>query len=257
VGGRSRALELDVSDGAYQTILAGGVSGGMWRTTDGGANWSPVLRSNTNGNFASRMDVALTADGVVYAALSSNGDRSGIFTSTTGTSGSWTDITPDGWPTSSFERTVFAVNPSDEDEVWALTKASGSGPNGHELWMYDRNTGTWTDSTEYLSERSRTTRTFNSQDGYDLIAEVHPDSSHLVYVGGRNLWRLDVSADSSDGNTWIGGYMASNENLFGGLSMACDFADLVQNGFGTRPVAIDSCRGRLGPARARRPLCLG
>jgi len=27
------------------------------------------------------------------------------------------------------------------------------------------------------------------------------------------------------------------ENLFGGLSMACDFADLVQNRFGTRPVA--------------------
>ena len=85
------------------------------------------------------------------------------------------------------------------------------------------------------------------------------------------------------------------EKLFGGLSMAtpastrsrststssrtlralrsqrCDFADLVhprrrsgysvtafpaQNGFGTRPVATDSCRCRLGPVRARRPLCL-
>ena len=86
------------------------------------------------------------------------------------------------------------------------------------------------------------------------------------------------------------------EKLFGGLSMAtpvstrshststssrtlralrsqrCDFADLVhprrrsgysvtafpaQNGFCTRPVATDSCRCRLGPVRARRPLCLG
>ena len=85
------------------------------------------------------------------------------------------------------------------------------------------------------------------------------------------------------------------EKLFGGLSMAtpastlshststssrtlralrsqrCDFADLVhprrrsgysvtafpaQNGFCTRPVATDSCRCRLGPVRARRPLCL-
>jgi hypothetical protein len=27
------------------------------------------------------------------------------------------------------------------------------------------------------------------------------------------------------------------ENLFGGLSPACDFVDLVQNGFYTRPVA--------------------
>jgi hypothetical protein len=134
--------------------------------------------------------------------------------SATGASGNWTDITPDGWPTSSFERTVLAVNPSDEDEVWALTEASGTGPNGHELWMYDRDTGTWTDSTEYLPERGGTSGTFNSQGGYDLIAEVHPDSSTLVYVGGRNLWRLDVSADSADSNTWIGGYTSSN-NGFG------------------------------------------
>ena len=56
------------------------------------------------------------------------------------------------------------------------------------------------------------------------------------------------------------------ENLFRGLSMACDFADLVQNGFCTRPVAHQRhdlaglgprYRARLGPVRARRPLCLG
>ena len=57
------------------------------------------------------------------------------------------------------------------------------------------------------------------------------------------------------------------QKLFGGLSMACDFADLVQsgdysvtafpaqNGFCTRPVAL--LQGAFGPVRARRPLCLG
>ena len=34
------------------------------------------------------------------------------------------------------------------------------------------------------------------------------------------------------------------ENLFGGLSTACDFVDLVQNGFFTPPVV--HYRGRLG-----------
>ena len=38
VGGRTRALELDMDDS--QTILAGGVSGGIWKSTDGGASWS-------------------------------------------------------------------------------------------------------------------------------------------------------------------------------------------------------------------------
>lgn len=37
VGGRTRALAIDVAD--ENTILAGGVSGGMWRSTDGGTSW--------------------------------------------------------------------------------------------------------------------------------------------------------------------------------------------------------------------------
>ena len=73
-------------------------------------------------------------------------------------------------------------------------------------------------------------------------------------------------------------YQLNTKKLFGGLSMACDFADLVQPGdysvtafpaqnvFCTRPVAHQGhdlaglgprYRARLGPVRARRPLCLG
>ncbi len=42
IGGRVRALAVDVSDPSLQTLLAGGVSGGMWRTTDDGQNWTNV-----------------------------------------------------------------------------------------------------------------------------------------------------------------------------------------------------------------------
>ena len=37
-GGRTRALAIDVLD--ERTILAGGVSGGMWRSEDGGLSWN-------------------------------------------------------------------------------------------------------------------------------------------------------------------------------------------------------------------------
>ena len=37
VGGRTRALAIDISDATDNTVMAGGVSGGMWRTIDGGA----------------------------------------------------------------------------------------------------------------------------------------------------------------------------------------------------------------------------
>lgn len=40
VGGRTRALAIDISDNTQNTILAGGVSGGLWKTTDGGSSWS-------------------------------------------------------------------------------------------------------------------------------------------------------------------------------------------------------------------------
>ncbi|WP_436515325.1 T9SS type A sorting domain-containing protein [Ekhidna sp. To15] len=45
VGGRTRALAVDVSDATENTILAGGVSGGVWRTADGGATWAKMTTS--------------------------------------------------------------------------------------------------------------------------------------------------------------------------------------------------------------------
>ena len=48
VGGRTRALALDVTDN--NTILAGGVSGGLWKSTDGGSSWS--LKSNVDRSLA-------------------------------------------------------------------------------------------------------------------------------------------------------------------------------------------------------------
>ena len=44
VGGRTRALAIDISDATDNTILAGGVSGGMWRTVDGGATWTKTTK---------------------------------------------------------------------------------------------------------------------------------------------------------------------------------------------------------------------
>lgn len=43
VGGRTRALAVDVDNS--NTIIAGGVSGGIWKSTDGGASWT--LRSTS------------------------------------------------------------------------------------------------------------------------------------------------------------------------------------------------------------------
>ncbi|MUP38785.1 PKD domain-containing protein [Labilibaculum euxinus] len=39
VGGRTRALAIDINDATGNTILAGGTTGGMWKSTDNGVSW--------------------------------------------------------------------------------------------------------------------------------------------------------------------------------------------------------------------------
>jgi hypothetical protein len=39
VGGRTRAVVVDVSDPTHNTWFAGSATGGAWKTTDGGASW--------------------------------------------------------------------------------------------------------------------------------------------------------------------------------------------------------------------------
>lgn len=42
LGGRTRAFVIDKTDNTSNTIIAGGVSSGVFRTTDGGASWTKV-----------------------------------------------------------------------------------------------------------------------------------------------------------------------------------------------------------------------
>lgn len=42
VGGRTRAILIDKNDPTGETVWAGGVSGGLWKSTDGGNSWVPI-----------------------------------------------------------------------------------------------------------------------------------------------------------------------------------------------------------------------
>lgn len=44
IGGRTRAAALDIMD--EDILLAGGVSGGLWRSIDGGSSWNKITPSN-------------------------------------------------------------------------------------------------------------------------------------------------------------------------------------------------------------------
>jgi hypothetical protein len=52
-GGRTRALAYDITDATGNTIIAGGISGGVFRTTNGGASWVSLNSANREHNVTS------------------------------------------------------------------------------------------------------------------------------------------------------------------------------------------------------------
>ncbi|MBU3010461.1 T9SS type A sorting domain-containing protein [Polaribacter vadi] len=69
LGGRTRALRIDVSDPTGNTIIAGGVSSGVFRTTDGGANWTKVSNNDEIHNVtAIAQDTRVDSQNIWYYA---------------------------------------------------------------------------------------------------------------------------------------------------------------------------------------------
>jgi hypothetical protein len=62
--GRTRALLIDSRDGSGKTLFAGSVSGGIWKTTNGGQTWNKVNGSEDNPNISCLVQ---TSNGTIYA----------------------------------------------------------------------------------------------------------------------------------------------------------------------------------------------
>jgi hypothetical protein len=75
LGGRTRAFVIDRTDNTSNTILAGGVSSGLFRTTDGGASWTKVSANDEIHNVtAIAQDPRSGFENIWYYAT---GERSG------------------------------------------------------------------------------------------------------------------------------------------------------------------------------------
>lgn len=182
-------------------------SGAIFRSTDGGDNWSMVIvGSGQSFNALQSTDVMVTHTGKVYAAFDgfNSTDVDGIWSSTTGDPGSWHRIagsgaggSPPGWDAeNNYGRIVLAAAPSNENLVYAMVRSNSTGCANLQakLFLWNDLTSSWSNLTANLPGCTSSTGLY-LQGGYNMTLAVHPTDPNTVFIGGSTLYR------STDGFT--------------------------------------------------------
>lgn len=200
--------------------------GGILRSTDGGASWTTVLgddlldqntdTTNFNGSpYARYTDIAITEGGVFYAAFGTHTgegfipSKGGIFRSLDGEN--WTNISPPGFP-DEVRRIVFDIWPENERVMYFLMDGEP-----YRLFRYEETgnltgRGTWTDLSQNIPDFEGDNGPYDSQNSYNMVLAIHPQSDNVVYVGGTNLYVSSDGFRSGDNTHWIGGYNPEGGN---------------------------------------------
>ncbi len=132
--GGSQANLLEIFQGVWRIvtdpvrmdkdIVYAACYGAIMRSEDGGVSWEVTLGDLENKSFAT--DLAITSEGILYAALSSfclsvqPPSKAGIWRSTDGIN--WTKITPAGFPQDN-RVTRLALAPSNEKVMYVFTES--------------------------------------------------------------------------------------------------------------------------------------
>ncbi|MEJ7627197.1 MAG: T9SS type A sorting domain-containing protein [Ferruginibacter sp.] len=191
------------------------------KSSDGGSTFTPVLGTFTN--LAIYTEIICTPTGRLYAAFAGTDANEGVYTSTTGNSGSWTKIagtilgvvTPASWKAANgYGRVVLNYAPSNPDIVYALydnKKVSSCTTPALEadFFVYDQSANTWTDRSANLPDEPGCLSgndPFATQGGYDLAITVQPNNANNVFIGGTNIYNSTDGFATTTNTKRIGGY---------------------------------------------------
>ncbi len=230
MGGSQGSLE-DVFQGIWRIvtdpvtidkdIVYAACYGAIMRSENGGETWAITLGDLTNKSFAS--DIAITSEGVLYAALSSYSTsimrplKAGIWRSEDGLN--WTEITPDGLP--DVTRVMkLAIAPSNENIMYLMTEKpsaihvpySGIFNSDLTFWKYSFNEtteeGIWENRTETMYGHGKGDflsypNAVITYGGYTFVLGVKPDDENVVFLGGMCLLRSSNVFAVSLQTTWM------------------------------------------------------
>ncbi len=169
------------TSGRYTTAIA--PVSHIFKSTDGGLAWTPVYTETDIGSFDRVKKVQqVLADPTdfnkQYAAI----DEKGILVSTD--AGSTWNLSNAGI-TDFSGRFELAISPANTDYVYA----SAEGADYSQLWVSDDGGLNWHETLETGSEPNW----LGSQGWYDNTIVAHPTDVNVVFVGGTELWRIDLN----------------------------------------------------------------
>jgi hypothetical protein len=205
--------------------------GAIMRSEDGGSSWQVALGDLENKSFCT--DLAITSNGVLYAALSSFSmsveppGKAGIWRSTDGIN--WSNITPSGFPHDN-RVTRLALAPSNEQVMYVFTESQSPDLdpfNGYTntvntfwkmTWNNPADSAVWENRTQGMPGRGDG----NINDfpyslvvygGYCFTMGVKPDDENVVFMGGMNMYRSSNGFADSLMTTYTGGYPYDMDSL--------------------------------------------
>ncbi|MEM9661066.1 MAG: GC-type dockerin domain-anchored protein [Planctomycetota bacterium] len=195
IGGRTRGFVIDPSN--PDTLYAGGVAGGVWKSTDAGASWTPTGDTLINLAIAS-LAIDPNNPDVLYAGTGEgvfNGDAVrglGIFKTTDGGS-TWTQLsstTGSDW----FYVNQVRISPTDSDRIFAATRSG--------VWRSTDAGATFEPVLRNPFELNGSPAS-NGSFGGALDLDIQPGSDPEVILAAFGTFEADGLFRSADGgNTW-------------------------------------------------------
>jgi photosystem II stability/assembly factor-like uncharacterized protein len=184
--------ELLMDPSNSNIMVAASSNNVIYRTTDGGANWSASASLGTNPK-----DIAFhpTNSSIVYASGTT-------FHKSTDGGASFTQITS-GVPGGS-QRIAIAVSANQPNWVYLLA-GGGSGLVGiYRSTDSGDNFATRTTTPNILGYETNGSGTA-SQAWYDLVIAADPTNADVIYTGGVNLWKsVDGGSTMTCSSYWVG-----------------------------------------------------
>lgn len=189
---------------ANSTTYLGGPEYGLFKSIDGGSNWTEVnLPLTVNNHKHSPNDIEIAADNKVWVSTTESvvyGDGGGIvFSSTDGNTFQQRLAITDG------DRTQITVSKTTADKVYVLAEI----PTG--VTLRSTTNGFTTTNTLPLpvdaDSGTPATDFTRGQAFYDLMLQVDPINDQIVYTGGIDLFKSTNGGTSWNQFThWYGGF---------------------------------------------------